>query len=89
MDVSLKPDLEKFINDQVRSGRFSSTQEALNAAVAHLQAETEFTAGELHELREAVGAGAAQADRGEFVEFTAEDIIAEGRAARAAQKKVS
>jgi hypothetical protein len=29
----------------------------------------------------------AEADRGEFVEFSAEDVIADRRAARAAQKK--
>ena len=89
MDLSLRPDLQKFINDQVRSGRFTSAEEAINAAVAHLQTGREFAADELDELRKAVSAGAAEADRGEFAEFTADDVIAERRAAQAAQKKVS
>jgi antitoxin ParD1/3/4 len=90
MNLSLKPDLEKYINEQVKAGRFASAEEAVNAAVAHLQAEAELsTAADLDDLRADVRAGIEQADRGEFAEFTAEDVIAERRAALAAKKKVS
>ena len=89
MNVALKPDLEKFIEDQVKAGRFGSAEEALNAAVAHLQAEREFSVEEADELRAEVDVGIAEADRGEFAEFSAEGVIAERRAAMAARKKVS
>lgn len=89
MKVSLKPDLEKFIHDQVKAGRFKSADEAMNAAVAHLQAEGDLSGEDLDEVRAEVDAGIAEADRGEFAEFTAEDVIAERRAALAAKKKVS
>lgn len=36
MDVSLKPEMQRFIDEQVRAGRFTSTAEALEAGVARL-----------------------------------------------------
>jgi putative addiction module CopG family antidote len=36
MDVTLRPELQRFINDQVKTGRFSSASEALEAGVARL-----------------------------------------------------
>lgn len=89
MNVSLKPDLEKFINDLVKAGRFSSAEEAMNAAVAQMQMAGEPSAADLDDVRSDVMVGVEQADRGEFAAFTAEDVIAERRAALAAKKKVS
>jgi antitoxin ParD1/3/4 len=86
MNVLLKPELEKFIDDQVRSGRYDSAADAINAAVAQLQAERDFTGLSLDELRSEVDRGLAEADRGEFVEFSAEDVIAERRAALASKQ---
>jgi putative addiction module CopG family antidote len=39
MEVSLTPELERFIEDQVRSGRFSSPAEVLEAGLARLMIE--------------------------------------------------
>lgn len=36
MNVTLKPELERFIEDQVNAGRFSSVADALEAGVARL-----------------------------------------------------
>lgn len=41
----------------------------------------------LRELREMLREGIEQADRGEFVEFTAEDIMREGRELLARRKR--
>jgi antitoxin ParD1/3/4 len=81
MNITLKPDLEKFIDDQVRSGRYDSTVDVINAAVAQLQVERDLAIPPLVVLRSEIDAGLAEADRGEFLEFTAEDVIAERRAA--------
>ena len=40
MNVSLAPELERFLNEQVRSGRYSSPEEAVSKAVELLK-ETE------------------------------------------------
>jgi antitoxin ParD1/3/4 len=49
MNVSLAPELERFLNEQVRSGRYSSTEEAVSKAVALLK-ETEEAEGRLETL---------------------------------------
>jgi putative addiction module CopG family antidote len=36
MDVSLKPELQRFIDDQVKTGRFASPTEVLEAGLARL-----------------------------------------------------
>ena len=66
MKVQLKPELAHFVEEQVRAGRYSSAEEAVNAAVAKLQDEEELLAGELDdEDLAAIEEGLAQADRGE------------------------
>ena len=80
MDVKIKPEFQRFIEDAVKSGRFDSSDDMINAGLAVLQAQSELTNGELDELRAEVDKGLAEADRGEFVEFTAEDVIARCRA---------
>ena len=75
MNVTLKPDLERFLQDEVRSGRFASMDDAVNAAVALLQTDRDSGGWDVDELRAEVDVGIAEADRGEFVQFTAEDVI--------------
>ena len=79
MTIELSTDAARIIDEQVRAGRFSSPAEAVDAAVGRLQAEDD--ACEIEELRALVDVGLAELDRGELVEFNAEDIIAEQRAA--------
>jgi antitoxin ParD1/3/4 len=53
MNVSLKPDLQKLINERVNSGKYSSPEEVVEAAILALdQLETfgDFEAGELDGL---------------------------------------
>jgi antitoxin ParD1/3/4 len=80
MNVQIKPELQRFIEDQVKSGRYGSTDDAMNAAVAVLQTESELSPEEIDDLRAKLDVGLAEADRGEFAAFTAEDVIAECRA---------
>jgi len=37
LNVSLAPELERFLNDQIRSGRYHSTEEAVSKAVELLK----------------------------------------------------
>jgi antitoxin ParD1/3/4 len=87
MNILLKPELEKFIDDQVQQGRFDSAADAINSAVARLQTERELAGLPLEALRGEIDIGLAEADRGEFTQFTAEDVIAERHAALAAKKR--
>lgn len=82
MEIRLEPQLARFIDEQVKRGIYDSAEDAVNAGVARLQTETELSAADIEDLRADLDAGIAEADAGEFTEFTAEDIIADRRADR-------
>ena len=80
MDVKIKPEFQRFIEHELESGRYDSPDDIINAGLAALQTRQELTTEEIEDLRKEVDKGLAEADRGEFVEFTAEDVIARCRA---------
>ena len=82
MTVSLTPSVEKFVAEKVRSGQYRSAEEAVNALLAMSMEQEQLTPEDVGELRAALDPAIAEADRGEFVKFSAEQIIAEGRAAQ-------
>ena len=67
MDVSLKPELQKFIEDQVSTGRFSSATEVLEAGLARLMLDPpdELDAEDLAGIDESEG----QIARGEDLDW--------------------
>jgi antitoxin ParD1/3/4 len=66
MNVSLAPELERFLNEQVRSGRYPSTEEAVSRAVELLK-EMEEAESRLETLLQEAE------DSGPATEMTAED----------------
>jgi len=87
MNISLSPKVQKFIEAKVRDGQYASPQEAVNVLLSHLHQQEQLTAADREELRAELDVGIAQADRGGFVKFTADDVIVERRAARAKKTK--
>lgn len=87
MNVSLSPDVQRFVDQKVRRGEYGSPEEAVNQILSRVQSQEELTPEDLADLRAEVDEGLAEADRGEFVEFTAEDVISERHAARASAAK--
>ena len=79
MNLSLPRDLSEFVEQQIKTGRYNSAEEVVKAGLERLQADERTSAEEIEELRREIAIGADQADRGDFVAFTADDIIAEGR----------
>lgn len=66
MDVQLKPDIKRFIEDQVKVGRYDSVDEAINEAVSRLRVEDELLHQELDDDDlSAIEEGLAQLNRGE------------------------
>ncbi len=65
MPVSLKPELEKLVQEKVRAGLFRSVDELVNAAVEQVVAEDDFAPGELESM---LAVGEAQAREGRFVD---------------------
>lgn len=69
MDVRLKPELEKLIEDEVKSGRSTDPNEFLSKAVYHYvlarDLGEEYTPQEIDEL---IGEGLDDIERGEVIE---------------------
>ena len=67
MNLSLSPDIQHFIQEQVRSGRFPSPEAVVEAAVGDLR---DASASGLDDATvEAINEAEAQADRGEGMEL--------------------
>jgi antitoxin ParD1/3/4 len=86
MEVNLAPELEDILRKKVESGQFSSIEEAANEMLALAIKEETLANEDLAELQREVQLGIEQADRGEFVEFTAEQIISEYKGGERKQK---
>ena len=87
MQVTLTPEMQAFVAEKVRAGQFASADEAVNLLLALVKEQEELTPSEVEELRAKLDPAIAEAACGEFVDFTADDVIAERRAALAARRK--
>ncbi|MFM9968229.1 MAG: type II toxin-antitoxin system ParD family antitoxin [Burkholderiales bacterium] len=90
MDVSLHPDLQAFIDAQVSAGHYQNPSAMINAGLLLLRDHEEMMPSdpaELAELRRQIAIGIEQANRGDFIEFDAAEIKAEGLKLLANQRK--
>jgi|KBSMisStaDraftv2_1062788.scaffolds.fasta_scaffold874695_1 putative addiction module CopG family antidote len=66
MTLSLPPEIQKFIDEQVQAGRFSSPEAVVAAAIAEMrQSDDELDDDTIAAINE----GLEQADRGEGIEL--------------------
>jgi Arc/MetJ-type ribon-helix-helix transcriptional regulator len=79
MTVSLKPELQKLVEEKVKAGLFPSAETLVNSAVAQLVAEDDFEPGEMEKL---LAVGEEQARQGKFVD--GDEVFAKLRAKREA-----
>lgn len=77
MNVSLTPELQRYIEDQVRSGRYQSASEVVRESLRLKQQVEELHAARLEALRRDLDAGLAELDRGERIpgEEAVQDIL--------------
>ena len=71
--ISLGEHFNSFIDEQLNSGRFSSTSEVVRAGLRLL----EDNESKLASLRLRLAVGEEQADRGEFADYSLNGLIAE------------
>lgn len=67
MNVSLTPELEKFIADRVASGRYTSASEVVREALRLLDDHERWRAARLEEFNRELQRRIDALDRGEFV----------------------
>lgn len=65
MNVSLTPELEEFVHEQVNAGRYRSASEAVRAGLRMLEAKTKEHEQKLEALRKMVDDGVRELDRGD------------------------
>ena len=70
MNVSLTPELEKFVSAKVESGRYNSASEVVREALRLLEERDEARSHQLAEFNEELGRRLAALDRGERVSPT-------------------
>ena len=68
MNVSLTPELEKFVSTKVGSGRYNSASEVVREALRLLEEHDRARAGQLAEFNQELGRRQASLDRGEKVD---------------------
>jgi antitoxin ParD1/3/4 len=68
MNVSLTPELEKFVNHKVESGRYNSASEVVREALRLLEEHDHARAAQLVEFNEELGRRLASLDRGEHID---------------------
>jgi antitoxin ParD1/3/4 len=68
MNVSLTPELEKFVNNKVRTGRYNSASEVVREALRLLEEYEQARAAQLDEFNKELGRRLSSLDRGEHVD---------------------
>jgi antitoxin ParD1/3/4 len=79
MDVSLKPELARFVAEKMRTGQYSEPSDIVNAALEAFKDQEEFAPEQEAYLQREVKRGIEQLDRGQYADFSAETIIAQER----------
>ena len=68
MNVSLTPELDRFVADKVESGRYTSASEVVREALRLLEEHDRVRAAQLAVFNKELGARLASLDRGESVD---------------------
>ena len=66
MNVSLTPELEKFVKDKVASGRYTSSSEVVREALRVLEENEHLNERRLEQLKKEVALGIEQANQGKL-----------------------
>lgn len=75
-NVSLTPEQDAFIDEMLESGEYRNASEAMRDAIRALQQRRAEDALKLERLRQAIDAGIADIDRGNYEEVDEADLEA-------------
>ena len=89
LNVSLTPELEKFVQERVKSGRYQTASEVVREALRLLEAQEQTYEEALARVRAKLKRGMEQAERGEL--HDPDEVFAElrRRSARWGKRKAS
>jgi antitoxin ParD1/3/4 len=67
MNVSLTPELEKFVHDKIEGGLYTSASEVVRESLRLMHTYDDLQKQRIHQLNEAIEVGLAQADIGKML----------------------
>lgn len=79
MNISLTPELEKWVQLKVESGLYTSASEVIRESLTLLKTQDQLKQIRLNELREEINKGLAELERGEGTELDMDEIIAKAQ----------
>ncbi len=82
MQVSLSPQVEKLVENQLKAGRFASADEVIEAAIVQLAKyddAADWEPAELDDLRAHVAVGIGQLERGQGTPWSIDNVRREGQ----------
>ena len=79
MNISLTPELESLVQEQVKSGMYHSASEVIRDALRMFEERVQLREIKLERLRKEIAIGLEQAERGQVAPMNIEHIKAEGR----------
>jgi antitoxin ParD1/3/4 len=77
MDIDLNPEMQRFVEEKMRAGRYASASDLVNDAPAALRSEEELSAQDILVLRREVMIGVEQHRRGESTPLDMKSIRAQ------------
>jgi putative addiction module CopG family antidote len=80
LTISLPPRIQRFVDESLRTGRYSSAGELVADALETMMAAESLSPQEEEYVRRQVARGLAQAEAQQYSEFDAESVIADERA---------
>ena len=86
MNVSLTPELEKYVSEKVESGLYHSASEVIREGLRLLKDQDALRKVRLHEVRQQIQEGM---NSGESQPLNVEDVIDRGRKRHAQRSKAS
>lgn len=74
MQVSLTPEMQKFVEERLKSGRYHSPEQVVHSALVALGAQEADSADDLADLRRMIAVGIEQLDSGKAAPWDADDL---------------
>ncbi len=79
MNISLSPNMEEIVKKRMHGGRYKDPVEVVQEALLLMEEHVAGYQSQLERLRHEVAEGVGELDRGDYVEQTVSEIIAEVR----------
>ena len=86
MNITLSPEMERYIEKKVQAGHYDSPSAVIEDALSAFRVQEEFVAGDA-ELQSLVSQGVEQVKRGEVSPLDLDEIIAKVEGLRAQDRK--